>query len=127
MPCARCESATISATVPASLREAAPDDAILVCTRCLTVEAAASGDAEPELDRVSEVLPDGEAGVGAILLASLLESLATNRSDIEVVVDELETTGTDPLLVLEELATDPDLDPAVDLQRRSHQLEQLVL
>lgn len=127
MPCARCEAPTVAVAVPESLADAAPADAILVCTRCLTVEPAESGEADPDLERISEALPPGEPGVAALVLVGLLESLATNRQDIEVVIEEMEAAGGDPLLVLEDLANDPDLDPAVALERRRHQLEQLVM
>lgn len=127
MSCARCDAPTLSVTVPEHLLEPAPGEAIDVCTTCLTVEAAADGAANPDFDRISEAVPDGDAGVATLLLAGLLESLATNRAAIETVVEALEADGTDPMLVLDELATDPGLEPAVDIGRRSHQLEQLVL
>lgn len=127
MSCPRCESATTSLTVPDSLTEYAPGDAVAVCTHCLTLEPVTAADSVADLDRISEALPEGEAGVASLLLVDLLESLATNRPVIEEVVAELEAAGTDPMLILEELATDPELEPAIDLGRRSHQLEQLVL
>lgn len=127
MPCSRCEATTVAADVPDSLSAFAPADAVLVCTRCLTVEPADRGDADPDLDRITEDLPDGDAGLAALLLVDKLDSLALNRADIEELVSILEAEGVDPLLVLDRLAEQPDLDPVVAIGRRRHQLEQLVL
>lgn len=127
MSCVRCEAPTVAVTVPAGLTDVAPAEAIEVCTNCLTVEPAEAGDSDPDLTAISEVLPDGEGGVATLVLVGLLDSLATNRAAIETVVAELETHGVDPLLVLERLAEDPDVEAAIDLERRRTQLEQLVL
>jgi len=127
MPCSRCEATTVAVATPDSLLDVAPAAAVLVCTRCLTVEPTDDGEADPDLDRISEALPDGDAGVAALLLVDKLDSLALNRDDIEEVVAILEAEGVDPLLVLDRLAEQPDLDPVVAIGRRGHQLEQLVL
>ena len=126
MPCVRCDAATVEIDVPESLQSYAPAASVSVCTNCLTVAPADDGDAG-ELDEISEDLPEGDAGVGTLVLVDLLDSLATNRADIEGVVDVLEAEGADPMLALDRLANDPGLDPAVNIDRRRTQLEQLVL
>jgi len=60
------------------------------------------------------------------VLVHLLDSLVHNRESIQSLVDWLETGGTDVFLVIDRLATDPSLEPAVDLERRRTQLEQFV-
>lgn len=127
MPCARCEAATVDLAVPESLQPYAPAPSITTCTNCLTIDAVDDGAADGDLDEISDELPAGEAGVATVLLVDLLDSLATNRADIEGLIDVLEAEGVDPMLVLDRLAEDPGLDPAVDVDRRSTQLQQLVL
>ncbi|GAB3683733.1 DUF6276 family protein [Salinarchaeum chitinilyticum] len=113
--------------MPDSLQLYAPDATISICTNCLTIEPGEGDSTADDLDAVSEELPDGDAGVGVVLLVDLLDSLATNRADIEALIDDLEDDGSDPMLALDRLAEDSELDPAVDISRRSTQLEQLVL
>ncbi|WP_259370346.1 DUF6276 family protein [Salinarchaeum laminariae] len=127
MPCSLCEAAMVDYAVPGSLQQFAPDETVTVCTNCLTIESDAGDSTAEDLDAISEELPAGDAGVGVVLLVDLLDALATNRSEIEELVDQLEDEGSDPMLALDRLAEDPGLDPAVDIQRRSTQLQQLVL
>jgi hypothetical protein len=127
MPCTRCEEPTVGTSVPESLQPYAPDASIAICTNCLWIEAADDTATDGGLETISEELPEGEAGIGTVLLVDLLDSLATNRADIEALVDELETEGSDPMLALDRLAGDAGLDPHVDIDRRKTQLEQLVL
>lgn len=127
MECSRCSEAAVPMDVPSSLASHAPASTVAVCSTCLELEPAEAASGDDTIDRVSTALPSGEAGVAALLLVDALDSLATNRESIEALVAVLERGGSDPLLVLDRLASDPDLDPAVDLERRSRQLEQLVL
>jgi hypothetical protein len=60
------------------------------------------------------------------LVVGLLANLALYRSEISDLLERVERAGTDPLLVLDRLARDPDLEPAVDLTGRRRQLEQLL-
>jgi hypothetical protein len=60
------------------------------------------------------------------LVVGLLESLALNRPQIEGLLERVERAGNDPMLILERLADDPDLNPAMDLRGRRRQLEQLI-
>ncbi|AGN00304.1 hypothetical protein L593_01765 [Salinarchaeum sp. Harcht-Bsk1] len=126
MSCTRCDEPTVDLVVPESLQPYAQGATVSVCTNCLTVEAGEGGSGH-DLDAISEDLPEGDAGVGTLLLVDLLDSLATNRADIEGLIDEIEADGADPMLALDRLANDPGLDPAVDIDRRRTQLEQLVL
>lgn len=133
MACSACSSPTIVCSVPETYREFAPAESSVatLCTRCLTVESAASeatdGDADPDFSRVSDAFPsDHETAVALALAVDLCSSLATNRAAIETLLEAVERVGTDPLLAIDRLASDPDLEPAIDLDRRRHQLEQLL-
>lgn len=132
MVCPACGEPTIVCTVPEEFREYAPGEAatVTVCTTCLTIEQTATS--EPPADgadfgRVSDAFPtDPDAAVPLALAIDLCSSLATNRAAIEALLEAVERAGTDPLLVIDRLERDPDLEPAVDLGRRRHQLEQLL-
>lgn len=89
-----------------------------------TQEAA---EAPPDFTRVSDAFPDDpEAALALGLALGLCSSLATNRQAIDAFLREVERAGTDPLLVIDRLVADPDVQPAIDLERRAHQLEQLL-
>ncbi|ELZ03975.1 DUF6276 family protein [Natrialba asiatica] len=111
------------------------------CTHCLTLECPAdgtdTGDAdadtntdtgtESEFAAISEAFPTRRSQAIPLALAiGLASSLATNRSAIETLLRDVERSGTDPLLVLDRLQRDPSVEPAIDLERRQHQLEQLL-
>ncbi|MDG5820838.1 DUF6276 family protein [Natronococcus sp. A-GB7] len=133
MACSACGSdATIALSLSAEYRDYAPSNAtaIGVCTRCLTVDPIGS-DAdptiEPDFSRISDAFPTrSERAVPLLLAIDLSSSLATNRSAIESLLEDVERAGTDPLLAIDRLLADPTLEPAVDLERRRHQLEQLL-
>ena len=128
MDCPDCGAPSVAFSVPPDLREYAPDDgsAAAICTDCLGVHPATPPDDDPAFDSVSEAFPTGSAAVPTALLVGLLSSLAVNREAIADLVDRVERAGADPLLIVDRLAADPDLSPAVDLDRRRHQLEQLL-
>jgi hypothetical protein len=113
--------------VPESLREHAPDgsSAAAVCSRCLRRLEAEEASADPDFGRISEEFPTGEAGVAMALAVGYLDSLALHRRDIDALFDVVEREGTDPLLVLDRLSTQGSLQPAADIPRRRHQIEQL--
>ncbi|PSQ42512.1 hypothetical protein BRD17_08400 [Halobacteriales archaeon SW_7_68_16] len=123
MTCADCEGRTLSLAVPESYREFADDATVTVCRTCLTVTSGGDGTDEP--DDVADAIPGGDPGVGVCLLCGLLESVATNRAAIEGLVARMERDGVDVLLVLDRIAADPDLDPAIDVARRRRVVEQL--
>ncbi|ELY79992.1 DUF6276 family protein [Natrinema gari] len=140
MTCSECGAPTIQLSVPAAYRTDAPSAAAVVsfCTRCLSLEPApqadrdgtGTDDGEPapaDFQRVSDAFPTRpERAVPLALALGLCSSLATNRTDIELLLREVEGAGGDPLLVLERLSDDPSVEPAFDLERRRHQLEQLL-
>ncbi|WP_440763529.1 DUF6276 family protein [Natronorubrum sp. DTA7] len=129
MACSVCDSPTVSFSVPEQYREFAPAQASAAtcCTRCLTVEPADDDTlAEPDFTRVSNAFPTSEAAIPLALALGLCSSLATNRAAIEELLEAVERAGTDPLLVLDRLVADPELEPEIDLERRRHQIEQLL-
>lgn len=128
--CTRCRADAVGFTVPESIQEHAgiDTDYASLCRVCLTLDPM---DEPPEDDEaltiVSEAFPDEtEAAATVAIVVGLLESLALNRRDIQAVIDHLEAEGVDPLLVLERLVEDTSLKPAIDLDRRVHQLGQLL-
>ncbi|WP_252701364.1 DUF6276 family protein [Natronosalvus vescus] len=125
-----CDTTPISFAVPTSLRAYAPDeaDAAAICPRCLRVEPVADTDTTDDVafDRLSSSFPTGEAGVALALAIGLCASLATNRSALEDALEAVERAGADPLLALDRLLAEPSVEPAIDLERRRHQLEQLL-
>ncbi|WP_226480745.1 DUF6276 family protein [Natrinema amylolyticum] len=139
MACSECGSPAISFAVPEGYRTDAPSAAAVVsfCTHCLTLEPAPRADrdgtdeatapTDPDFSRVSDAFPTRpERAVPLALALGLCSSLATNRTAIELLLREVEGAGGDPLLILERLDDDPSVEPAIDLERRIHQLEQLL-
>lgn len=132
MDCIECEGETTAFTVPEELRESLPENAgaAAICGTCLTLQPPAPEETrhdDPDLTQISDAFPTGpEAAVPMAIAVGLLESLALNRPKIERLLGHVETTGTDPLLVISRLAEDPDLDPVMDLDGRRRQLEQLL-
>jgi hypothetical protein len=128
MNCPDCGSPAVVFDVPAVYVEYVPaeQETVALCTRCLSLHPAEDAPAEPEFSRVSEGFPEGEAAVPLALLLGLLENLALYRSEITELLQAVERAGTDPLLALDRLARDPDIDAAADLSGRRRQLEQLL-
>ena len=129
MECPDCGAPTVRFAVPSDLQEHAPDeaDAAAICADCLRVHRATAPDGSPDFGAVSDAFPSSpSAAVPMALFLGLLPSLALNRSAVTELVGRVEAAGTDPLLVCDRLAADPALSPAVALERRRHQLEQLL-
>lgn len=130
MACSTCGEPTIVFSVPEAYREYAPAEsaAATLCTRCLTVDPTSDEEVtEPNWTRVSDAFPTNlESAVPLALALGLASSLATNRAAIETLLESVERAGTDPLLVLDRLVDDPEIEPEIDLERRRHQLEQLL-
>lgn len=127
MDCPDCGNDTVPFTVPDDYHEFVPGDepAVALCTYCLALHPAAEADTATTADfaRVNEAFPTNEAAVPMALAIGLLDSFAVYRSEVEALLQRVERAGADPLLVLDRLAADPDLDPQVDLDRRRQQLE----
>lgn len=123
-------------SVPDEYREHTPDEApaVAFCPQCLALESLEPAsvadtpiDEEPDFRRVSDAFPtDPERAIPLALALGLCSSLATNRPAIESLLRAVERAGTDPLLVIDRLISDPAVEPAIDLERRQHQLEQLL-
>jgi hypothetical protein len=133
MTCPECGSEQVGFRVPADLREYLPEETEVaaLCTRCLTLEPADEDTASeatesPDFDSISDAFPDGETGVAMALAVGLLDSLALYRTELEALLERVTRDGTDPLLLLDRLATEDDLDPQFDLDRRRTQAEQLL-
>lgn len=128
MDCSNCRAPMVGVAVPDDLREVAPADAsaVGICTNCLSLQRIdeAAADPDPDLDAVSEAFPAGEAAVPMVLLVGLLDSIALYREEIQALVERVERAGADPMLIIDRLSD--DADPAFDLSRRRHQLEQLL-
>lgn len=115
--------------MPERFREHAPEgaDDAAICPECLTLVQAEATATEPRFDRISGAFPTDEAAAVPLALAvGQLESLALNRTAIEALLAAVEERGTDLLLVLDRLHTQGGVDPDFDIERRRHQLEQLL-
>lgn len=130
MDCPDCEAATIGFEIPPELREYVPGEeaAATLCTRCLTLHPApdAEARADPDFTAISSAFPRDEEAIPMALVVGLLPSFALYRREIEALLERVERAGTDPLLVLDRLAAEPDTEPATELQRRRGHLEQLL-
>ncbi|RQG91035.1 DUF6276 family protein [Natrarchaeobius chitinivorans] len=145
MVCSTCDTPVISFSVPGEYREYVSDSVATTtaesgafaafCPRCLTLESAeghsdvadSPPDEKPDFSRVSDAFPTNpDRAIPLAIALDLCSSLATNRSAIESLLGAVERAGTDPLLVIDRLEADPSVDPQIDLERRSHQLEQLL-
>jgi len=130
MDCPECGHVTVVFAVEPELREYLPGDepGASLCPRCLSVRPVADPpSAEPDFTPFGDGFPSKTNGaVPMALLLGLLSSLALYREEISDLLERVERAGTDPLLVIDRLATDPSINSEVDLARRRHQLEQLL-
>lgn len=128
--CSTCNADAVAFQIPEAIAEEVPLESHFasICRVCLTVDPLEQAPTTTEsLSVVSEAFPEDTAHAAAVAsLIGLLESLALNRTGIEAVVEHLEAEGIDPLLVLARLVEDDTLRPAIDLDRRRHQLEQVL-
>ncbi len=154
MDCTRCQAETVAFSLPSTYRDPAllPDGfadvdghghrrepalhRATICPRCLTVRAGPvdaecdeSGPSALEgdrVDRIASTFPrDADAAVPLALALACCESMAHNREPLSALLECVERAGVDPLLTIDRLLDDPSIEPAVDLERRRHQLEQL--
>lgn len=130
MDCPECGGPTTAFQVPAAYREFLPGDesGAALCTRCLTLQPVADpAAAHPDVEAISTAVPDNEdAAVPLVLLLGLIENLALYREEISTLLTDVERAGVDPMLVLDRLAADPDVEAVADLRGRRRQLEQLL-
>lgn len=130
MDCPVCDASTLPFPVPAEYREHLPGDdpGAAICTECLTLSPIEEPpDEVPDFQAISDAFPrDPAAALPMVVVVGLLENLALNRSEIATLLERVEREGADPMLVLDRLACDGSLDPAVDLRGRRRQLEQLL-
>lgn len=130
MSCSACGEETITAPIAPELAGYLPDErpGIALCKRCLHVDPLDEPPAEiPDFQTVSTAFPgDPDHALPVVIILALLDSLALYRSELDALASIAEKRGVDPLLVLDRLADDPALEPEMDLQRRRHQLVQLL-
>ena len=126
--CPHCAGSRFTVDVPTELTTYTDASAVDCCPRCLSVDSGdpAAVDPEPPFETVVRRFPTGSEGVGLFLLLDKLDSLALNRSEIESLVDWVESNGVDLFLLLNRLVDEPDVEPPYDLARRRDQLEQLL-
>ncbi len=125
MDCTHCGGPTTMYEVPLNLRDYVDEEYVATCTRCLASQPAEFGD-EPDFSHVSDEFPEGEAGAAMALALGMMDSLALNRSNIEGLLEAVESAGVDPLLVLDRLSSQGNIRLHFDVSRRRHQLEQLL-
>lgn len=125
MNCKECGGRAVAYEVPEELREFVDDDYVATCTRCLAMQPAPAGDA-PDFSGISDEFPPGTAGAAMALSLGMLDSLALNRRNIEGLVTVAETEGVDPLLLIDRLRSQGNVQLHFDVGRRRRQLEQLL-
>ncbi len=130
MNCQECASPTEPFAVPHAFEEHVPgsESTVAICTRCLSLQPTEETPSEEtDFDRVSDAFPSNtEGAIAFALLLGLLENLALYRAEITDLLEAVERSGTDPLLALDRLAADPEIDTELDLSGRRRQLEQLL-
>lgn len=131
MDCPNCRARTVVFEVPAEHCAYVPEesDRAALCPECLTLTAAGNEPvaSEPRFDWISSAFPTDEAAAVPLAIAiGLLDSLALNRAALQDLVPDAESAGADPLLLLDRLHVQGGVDPEFDIDRRRHQLEQLL-
>lgn len=130
MECPDCGEPVLQFVVPEKFRELLPgtEPGVGICTHCLALHPVADPPpGEPDCQRISDAFPsDSEAAVPMALAVGLLDQFALYRSEIGALFEHVERAGTDPMLVVDRLASDASIDSHVDLAGRRRQLEQLL-
>lgn len=129
MDCPNCGASMVAFEVPDAYRDHLPEPAAAaaLCPECLSLAPADGARSQPGFDRISQAFPDDPAAAVPLAVAiGLLDSLALHRDSIEELLEAVEAGGTDPLLVLDRLDAQGGVEPAFDLGRRRHQLQQLL-
>ena len=134
MSCPECDAPTVAVSVPADLREYAPEGAAraALCTRCLRTfpadgatadagDAGAAADATT-FDAVLDAFPEGEAGAALALALGRLDRLALDREAVVACCAYAERAGADVYLTLDRLAAAGGVEPHFAVERRKRQL-----
>jgi len=127
MNCPACNGTVATFDVPEDLREHLPKPVphAGLCTRCLRLHPAETG-GTPEFGDLEAFPESPAASIPLAIAIGRLDSLALNRSSIETLFERVEAERVDPLLTLDRLATAGSVQPAIDVGKRRHQLEQLM-
>lgn len=115
--------------VPLEYREHVPESSAhaALCPACLAFASVDAAPGEPRFDRMSDAFPTNEAAAVPLAIAvGLLDSLALHRAALEDLFVDAERAGVDPLLVLDRLHAQGGVQPEFDVDRRRHQLQQLL-
>jgi hypothetical protein len=130
--CPACDRELVRVSVPAAVREYAPETAAVVgsCPRCLrtvALEGAAdAADGPLAGPDPPDAIPPGDGGAALLLAIGYLDSVALNRPAIQALVEHAERAGADVFLTLDRLAADESVEAHVDLARRRRQLESML-
>lgn len=124
--CPDCDGPLAEFSVPEALEPYAPGPAAALCERCLGVHRRDSGPTAPDFGSIDDAFPPGEAAIAIALLLGKADSIALNRADLVALIEFAENHGADVFLTLDRLAREPAVEPAIDLDRRRPQLQQLV-
>jgi hypothetical protein len=126
-PSPTCGGRTVAFDIPTALSDHAPGGGAraAVCAVCLRTHP--DGDAgDADLSALHPAFPTGEAGAALALALGLLDSLALRRDAIDDCCSHAERAGADVLLTLDRLADAAGVDPHFDVERRRHQLVEML-
>ena len=130
MDCSECGSPVVEFDVPEQFRGLLPGDepGVGVCTHCLALHPVRDPPTDlPDYQQISDAFPaNPDAAVPMALAVGLLDQFALYRSEVATLFEAVEHAGSDPMLVIDRLTSDPTVDSYVDLDSRSRQLEQLL-
>lgn len=130
MKCSNCGAELISFIIPEELHEYAPNNRSYsaVCQHCLQIESIQNRPKKtPIFNIISDEIPKNpEVAILIVLLVNLLSSIALNKDKILALIEQIEQKGVDPILILNRLAADPQINPKIDLNRRRSQLLQII-
>ncbi|AFK18045.1 hypothetical protein E6P09_04620 [Haloferax mediterranei ATCC 33500] len=124
MSCPDCGGEEAVFSVPEPLEEYTPEAALTLalCSNCLRVRPSENPPTEGISGPLAGAIPDGEGGAAVVVLVSLLDSLALNRSAIVDCLEYAERKGVDVQLTLNRLQQEAT-DPHFDVARRQEQLD----
>lgn len=126
MSCPVCGEPSVAFDVPSDLREYAPEETERagICTVCLRTFPV--DDPPASFRDIVDAFPEGDGGVALALALGKLDSLALKRTAIVALCERAERAGVDPLLAVDRLAAAGNVEPHFDVDRRRHQLAQVL-